>query len=45
MKNDIIIFYPPDLLFSSTEKKIEYIDEIIKAWTKEKKSLQEQIKR
>ena len=40
---NIIISYPPDLLFTSTENKIKWIDNLIKEWTKEKQRLQQTI--
>ena len=34
--NNIIISYPPDLIFSSLESKLKYADLIISEWIKEK---------
>lgn len=36
MNNDIIITYPPDLIFSSIESRLKYVDKIIAEWVKEK---------
>ena len=34
--NNIIITYPPDLIFSSIETRLKYVDQIISEWIKEK---------